>query len=228
MRKPSEELREYAVTTIGHQLEREGSPRLTITLLLFITGLFGFLASVVLLKLGMNAMWLRYPLAVVVAYVAFLFMLRIWAGKLSRVLRLEQLRALEAAGELPPSGRRKRESGSGWQDWLSIPDMGMDVDEGCLPLIALAVLIGAGAALFAIVFAAPVLMAEVILDIVLVAALYKRLRGIERHHWFVSAVRRTWLPALCTAGGLALAGWVMHESVPEASSIGPVFERLAK
>ena len=227
MNAPRDDWRRRTVAALGQRLESESFPRSTVTLLLFVTGLLGFLASVVMLRLGLHAMWLRYPLAVAVAYLAFLVMLRIWAGTLWRVLREEHVPAPEeviAPPALRPEKRRKSEGR--WHDWLDVPDVGLGVVGGCLPFVAVAVLVGAVAALVAVVVAAPALAAEVFLDAFLVAALYKRLRRVERRHWFVTAVRRTWLPAACAAGGLALAGWAMQLAVPEAISIGPVFHHL--
>jgi hypothetical protein len=46
--------------------------------LLALTGTTGFLSSFVLLKSGVESMTLRYPVAVALAYGAFLLLLRVW------------------------------------------------------------------------------------------------------------------------------------------------------
>jgi hypothetical protein len=48
------------------------------TLIVAVTGAVGFLASFALLYAGVNALWLRYPVAVATAYAAFLFFLWSW------------------------------------------------------------------------------------------------------------------------------------------------------
>ena len=53
-------------------------PRLQISVILAITALIGFVTSFILLKAGLTSMMLRYPLAVIAAYIGFLFLLRIW------------------------------------------------------------------------------------------------------------------------------------------------------
>jgi hypothetical protein len=59
-------------------LEKRGYPRLQMLLLVGLTGGAGFCASFVMLHLGVDALALRYPLAVVIAYGAFLRLLWVW------------------------------------------------------------------------------------------------------------------------------------------------------
>jgi hypothetical protein len=63
---------------IQHALERFHSPRLQMALIAFLTGIIGFFSSVTLLHAGFGAMWIRYPLAIGLAYCAFLFFLWCW------------------------------------------------------------------------------------------------------------------------------------------------------
>jgi hypothetical protein len=70
--------RKSKVERVREMLLRRGLPRLQMTLILLVTGLVGFLVSFVLLRAGVGRMWLRYPVAVVVAYIAFLLLLRLW------------------------------------------------------------------------------------------------------------------------------------------------------
>lgn len=46
--------------------------------ILLLTGFVGFLSSFLLLQVGLSKMWLRYPLAILSAYIAFLLLLRLW------------------------------------------------------------------------------------------------------------------------------------------------------
>ncbi len=113
----------------------------------------------------------------------------------------------------------------------SAPDIGSvgdvlgattDADELALPLVVLLI---AAILLFSsafVVYEAPILFAEMIVDGVLTAGLYHRLRGLEPRHWLEAALRRTFLPFLATALVVAGAGWAMQTSVPGAISIGGV------
>ena len=68
--------------------------------------------------------------------------------------------------------------------------------------IPLAVLILIGAMIFSslfMVYSAPTLFAELLVDGVLSASLYLRLRGLETRHWLETAIRRTAWPFILTA-----------------------------
>jgi len=57
---------------------RRASPRLHMAVLVCVTALTGFATSYLLLHAGLTAMALRYPLALGVAYVVFLGLVRLW------------------------------------------------------------------------------------------------------------------------------------------------------
>lgn len=99
-----------------------------------------------------------------------------------------------------------------------------DADELAIPLIVIALIVGLALASFYVVVIAPSLMAELLLDGALSYSLYRRLRGVERRHWFGTALRRTALPFAVTAVFLALVGWAMTQHAPGARSIGEVMK----
>ena len=70
-------LREKIITLTERKLNSE-FPRLQISLILVITALSGFFTSFILLQIGIYSMAFRYFISVVVAYSAFLLLLRIW------------------------------------------------------------------------------------------------------------------------------------------------------
>lgn len=91
--------------------------------------------------------------------------------------------------------------------------------------IPLALLIFIAAMLFSslfMIYSAPALFAELLLDGVLSAGLYRRLRGLETHHWLQTALRRTALPFILTAVIFSASGWAMTLYAPDAHSIGDV------
>lgn len=101
-------------------------------------------------------------------------------------------------------------------------------DEGAVPL-AIVVLLAviAAALLFSvlyIVYLAPALFAELLVDGVLSASLYRRLRGLQTRHWLESAVRRTVLPFAITAVTLGLVGYALQSYAPQAQSLGAVLQ----
>ncbi|MEJ7805152.1 MAG: hypothetical protein WKG03_04440 [Telluria sp.] len=73
---------------------------------------------------------------------------------------------------------------------------GVDVDVGdaAIPLAVVALMAGVAFCAMFVVYSAPLLFAELLVDGLLSASLYRRLRGIDRHHWLQTALRRTVWP----------------------------------
>lgn len=105
-----------------------------------------------------------------------------------------------------------------------------DLDEPGALLVLLALLILAVAVLgaaFYVLWTAPVLLAEVLVDGLILTGLYRRLRKTEEPgHWVFAAIRRTWIPALIVAGLFSLSGHLLQKAVPEARSIGPAVKAV--
>lgn len=70
--------RSQAILRLQHRLEKDAYPRIQMGLIVTLTGGAGLLFSFVLLHAGMANMALRYPLALVAAYVVFLCLLWLW------------------------------------------------------------------------------------------------------------------------------------------------------
>lgn len=219
------DFRQREIDRLRDQLERHGFPRLKMMLIVGLTGAGGFLASYAALTAGLASMTIRYPLAVGIAYVVFLFLLWLW-------LRT----SAEDYADLCPDGSGGG-SGSGGCSGGSDPgaDTGLgDVvdavggaDEFAIPLL---VLLGIAVLVLAagwIVYTAPLLFAELLVDGVLAASLYRRLKGLETRHWLETAIRRTALPFVATALTFCVAGWVMQAIAPQAQSIGEFVHRHA-
>lgn len=249
--------RNAAVAQLRARLEAGSFPRVQMMLLVALTGASGFLASFLLLVLGVEAMGQRYLLACCAAYACFLGLLWIWIRwrRDEDALELTDFsgfpdgdgagRSWEGAGgdsggagasasyevsaEPMPSGpvmsaldaRDYRSSSSG--EGADFGDLG---DAAAVPvLLALAVLGLLLSSLF-VVWTAPVLFAELLLDGVLAAGLYRRLRHIQTRHWLETAVRKTFWPFALTAAVLATAGFGVQRVVPHADSVGDVLPHL--
>lgn len=103
----------------------------------------------------------------------------------------------------------------------------VDVGEAAIP-IAVVVLVAAilFSSLF-MVYSAPLLLSELLVDGVLAASLYRRLRGLDRRHWLETALRRTMWPFIMTALVVTACGWAMGRYAPEAHSLGQVLQHQA-
>lgn len=114
------------------------------------------------------------------------------------------------------SGGESGSSGGGWDS--------LDLDEGCFIVAAIAVIAVAFVAVFYVVYVAPALLAEILVDGVLVAGLYRELKSVEQRHWLRAAVRKTLLPALITATLFSVGGYFLQRAAPKARSVGEVWK----
>ncbi|HEX8564627.1 MAG TPA: hypothetical protein VF648_03090 [Pyrinomonadaceae bacterium] len=223
-------------------------PRFQMSLILLLTGFVGFLSSFLLLHSGISQMWLRYPLAILSAYIAFLLLLRLWLavqryqgnfdlpidGSFSGTSSTSGDFSFGGGGDFAGGG-----AGGSWGNSVSTShsDSGgspifdgisfdFDLEELGLLILAIVALLGGIVASLYVVYIAPVLLAEILVDGFLLRGLYKRAEHIERMHWLKTAVRKTLLPALLCVLFFGIAGGALQAIAPEAKSIGEVWNVL--
>ena len=256
--------REELIAKAKERLLRHGLPRLQMSLILALTGASGFLSSFALLQFGVDAMAVRYPIAVLVAYAVFLLLLRIWLNFQRDGWEGEGLDLLDvptsaggSGGEGGFSGGGGRFGGGGASSSFEAPSpapavrmpvkassgggggsskggggfsFSLDLDDSGF-LVVLAILAIAVAALGAaayLIWSAPILLAEVLVDGLIMTGLYRRLkRTDDPDHWVLGAVRRTWIPALVVVILFSFAGWLLQRAVPEARSIGGAWKAVS-
>jgi hypothetical protein len=188
------------------------------------TGACGFLFSFILLRLGLETMWIRYPVAVGLAYLVFFLLLRLWL--VFGGVPLSGSDVLDAADVSLDIASTVGEVGSGTAEGASASDAASALDAAEFwPLVAIAGLLGGIIACLYVIYTAPSLLAEVVVDGALVSALYSRLKKGECPHWVYGAIRRTWVPALVAAIFFGVAGFALAKAVPGAHSIGEVIHR---
>lgn len=247
------------VQKIRGALERDGFPRLQMSLLVLLTGAVGFVASFALLHgAGLTTMWIRYLLSFGIGYLTFLALLWLWLR--TRVEDyVEQVPDLvdemaspldsgsSAGGDLFSGGGGQFDGGgaSGFFEspvrGATIADTGAASDSGvvgdalgaaaeaeefAIPLV-LVVLVGALLLSSAfMIYSAPILFAELLVDGALSAGLYQGLRRIQTRHWLETALRRTAWPFVLTAAIVSASGWGMGHYAPQAHSIGEVLMHI--
>lgn len=251
MRPPLQ--RHQLVARLRARLERQSFPRLQMLLLVSLTGAAGFLASFTLLRLGLAEMWLRYLAAFGFAYLAFLGLLWLWLRtKAEDYADIPDVSGVSptrgeghdcddfsgGGGSFGGGGASGRfdapvakmhadaPSDAVGEALGSVGDAVSGADELALPLVAI---VFVGSLLLSsawIVFSAPVLFAELLVDGVLAASLYRRLRGLESQHWLETALKRTAWPFLMTGLLVSAIGWGMQVYAPEAHSIGEVMTHV--
>lgn len=227
-------------------LDLHGYSRIELFVIVALSGVAGFIVSFALLGGGVDSMPVRYASAGVAAYLAFLFLVWLWILWKTRAAgddgSLDLLDVVDmaprsfgdgAAGHLFEGGRSggggasaswgdagragPDREGSSWFDW--------DVDSGWV-LVALAALLVGLVTVGYVMYLAPALFAEVLVDGVIVATVSRRVAGLERRDWTATVLRRTWLPALVMIGSLAVGGWALQTIAPDARSIGPALQRI--
>ncbi len=220
--------RDRAVRGLQAYLKRRGSPRFFLGCLLVLTGLAGFGISYGLLRLGMDAMWMRYPLSVFGAYGAFLLLMRVWVEIEKLHIHPDDPEVREALeqGTPEPVMRSGRDPGGSWLEWLNFPSFDSIDGEGCLPVILIGVLVALIGLAVAALVGAPLLLAEVLIDVLLAGMLYRRLRHAADENWLGTCIRKTWFFVVCAAALLFIAGICLTVAAPGAKSIGPALERI--
>ena len=235
------------------KLQDKSFPRAQMMLIVLLTGGSGLLASFILLQLGMDRMALRYPLALGIAYLFFLLLIWLWLRTNARDhVDLPQLpdtlphgvpadgpprfssgtggdfggggatasfdRAASAVpGDLAPPSRTASETAS------AVADGG----ELAVPLLAVVFAVGLALASLYVVYIAPLLFAEVLVDGACAYALFRYLRGHDPQHWLASTVRHTALPFAATAVFLFVVGIALSAYAPGARSLGQAIHHAA-
>lgn len=246
--------RAVAVQRIRARLLREGFPRVQMFILVSLTGLAGFGASAGMLAAGIDTMALRYLLAMGLAYIVFLSLLWLWlrtsAADYVDRLSLDGFESdgVGAGGPGGGSGAHAEpvaggggsfdgggasanvdfgaEQGGSLEAIVEKPlDAIGQADEGAIPLVVILLALGIALSSLFVVWSAPVLFAEILVDALLAAGLYRRLRVLDVRHWMRSAVRRTIIPFVLTTLVVTGAGWAMQHHAPEARSLGEVVAR---
>lgn len=239
-------------------LERNGYPRLQMILLVTITGAAGFVASFTLLHLGLTQMWERYLLAFAIAYISFLFLLWLWLKtKAEDYTDIPGVSGSPSSGAhggdvyYTFSGGGGHFGGGGASSSFDVSheplsavlpsDAGPVGDvleattgagEFAVPLVVIVLIFVVVSALAIttgwIIYSAPELFAELMIDGALTAGLYKSLSRLESRHWLETALRRTFLPFVFAAIIVSSAAWGMKLYYSEAHTIGDVIRQVKK
>lgn len=96
---PVERERGEALGRLKSFLQRRGAPRAQMTVIVAATGSAGFLFSFLMLRVGLRTMWLRYALAIALAYGVFLLLVGAWLA-LQRRKRAARERSRSHGGSL--------------------------------------------------------------------------------------------------------------------------------
>jgi len=211
-------------------LEKAGRPRLVMLAVLAVTLAAGFLASVAMVHLGVDRMYVRYPLAVVVAYATFLGLPWGWLQRQTAVqtpsenpewLWVPGVAAIGASAlgnDLVGKDERRPKEPT---DLSGLANFG-DIGEGLGALLILVLIAGVCTLIVSVYLVAtsPLLLAELLVDGALLGAMSRAVSHEPAPHWSRAVVRRTWIAALVTAIVFGLVGFGIERVVPGARTLG--------
>lgn len=103
----------------------------------------------------------------------------------------------------------------------------LDLEEAWILVFAVLAICGALVASIYVVFIAPALLAEILVDGLLLTTLYKRMKNIEQRNWLRSVFAKTWLPLLLVLLFFIAAGYLLQKVAPDAHSLGGVWTSVA-
>nr|WP_312250056.1 hypothetical protein [Stenotrophomonas geniculata] len=231
-------------------LRERGWPRLQMALIVALTGAAGFLASHLLRLAGIDAMLLRYPMAVLLAYGVFLLLMWIWirwrwdnvldgrspdVGSGSPSPRGSTVESpwggvggRSGGGGASASWNESAQAGGG--DAGELPLTGLAEDEAGLPLLAILGIVALVASVLLasvwVVWSAPVLMAELLVDAAIASGLYLRMQGMHEQGWWRVCVTHTIWPLLGLLLFFVVLGWLAQEVAPDATHLLQVIQAL--
>lgn len=184
---------------LGHSLRARFFVRFHAALIIGWTVLVTWLVDVALLSFGMKEMMLRYPLAILVGYVGFLFAVRVWLDYSGVRQYLNHFRANELFEFEQPLIKR-----DGF-DAKPLDFLVLDA-EGCVVVLGV-VLVATVVGMFMGVLAAPILI-DVVLEVILAAGMIKGLRKAESSGWVTGAWQSTkWSLFIVLFVAIVFAGW---------------------
>lgn len=219
--------RDDLIRRVHARLMARTAPRLELLLIVLLAGAAAFFASVVSLNLGLTAMAWRYPIAVAAGYLTFIALIRVWIAFQRRRPDAGDLVDAADVASQPLQEVPAVQLGRGREPSFSGLDLSPSWDD-LWPLAVALIVIGVAAfAIMSVIYAAPLLLAEVALDAAIVGTLYRRLRREDSSHWVFTVVRRTWLPALLLIALAASLGYLLQAIAPGARSIGGVLAALS-
>jgi hypothetical protein len=227
--------RSRLVRVVRRRLLAVGLPRLEMALVAALTGAAGFVASAGLLAAGVDRMPVRYGLAVVVAYLVLFLVLRAWILAWKRgmrddlsVLDLQDVEfpdaGFEGGGGSFGGGGASSAFGPPQRSETAVPDIDLDPGEGIVIAVVLALVASVLVASLWMVWTAPTLFAEVLVDAGISVGLYRRFRRAAEGSWLLTAFRHTAVPFAVVLVVFVLGGAYLQSKFPEARSLGDVVE----
>jgi hypothetical protein len=212
-------------------LLRHSWSRLAIALALAGSAGTGWACCVILRQCGLSMMWLRYPLALAAAYVAFMAILGVVVRRSARRLDngRDQIRRDALRMQFRRNDSELPDPNALFDNASEVARQGeqQEVDPRALPvylILFLSLTVFLVCAYF--IWMAPVLLADIAVEGALVEGLYRpRFRGFD-NGWRQPALEQTGLPALLLALVFAATGLGFQFYAPQATTVAEVWQHM--
>jgi len=230
------------VKRIKKFLTRRHSPRLHMFLIVSASGVTAFGVSYLLLHSDVLKMSIRYPISVLTGYIGFYIFFRIWLFLYTKSAPLDiggHARDLidatsnrVSSGDHVPSSAHVVNSGN--ESTWSTPDIvpSVDADESLpvilLFLLLLVVVLGGLLICGYLVWSAPTLFAEVLVDGFVMNGVYRKIKQIPESLWMGAVFKKTWFLALLLMIFSSLAGYAMQSLHGDVISFGQFLSKILK
>ena len=207
-------------------LEERFFVRIHMTIILIGTFLAGLLTTRGLMGLDVNVLAVRYPIAVCVAYLVFLGLVKLWLLYVESNVEpdVDPADAIEFGVEATGDAARAMTLHSGGGGYSSgdsgisgVLDFGGDDIGGLIFMIVLivVVLLLGGIAIYYI-YMAPAILGEALFEVILAASIARRAKRAEGSGWVGSVFRATVLPFLGVLALSIVLGWAAQNYCPDA------------
>ena len=192
--------------------------RIHMTLILLGTFLGGLVTTRMLMEMGVNVLALRYAIAVCLAYLVFLVLLKLWLMYVGS----DGHSPIDAGDGLDLAFHSGGGGGGGSSSSSLNLDPDLDLDTGgdleglifMIVLIAVVILLGGIAVYY--IYTAPALLSEAAFEAVLAASIARRAKKSEGTGWIGAVTRATVAPFLAVLALSILLGWLAQRRCPEA------------
>ncbi len=236
---------------VKRYLARKFFIRFHMSIILITTIIVGLISTKLFLALNVDDVRIRYPLVVLVSYLAFILCIRVWLYYIKHRDKILE-NALDVFdipinttsndsnvtleecidsgggefGGAGASGSFDMPGGDVVEGGVSSIADGADfLEEGAIILIplmiALTLIFGAGIFL---IYEAPIILSEVALEFILAGTLIKRAKEIDSPDWMGSVIRKTWFPFAITMILAVIFAFILHSVFPEVNAISEILK----
>jgi len=201
-------------------------------LVMSMTLLTAFAVSAILLYFGLNAMWLRYGIAAMVAYLAFFLYLQVVLYAIYKVrgdpdtIEGTVEAVIDTATDLDFSRSEANSTLSSGSEnsSFSFGDL-FGGDDFVVVIIGIVMILGVLFSSLYVIYIAPEMLFEIVFDALVGVGYYRVMKSKQNKHWTEGAIRATIIPFAITLIVVVLGGALIQMLSPEVIRFKDLFSR---